>query len=278
MRLFGKSRLKKKTDRLNAIWGAAVDGTSVEIEKEAFKLLQDIIAEKPSNDAKMMLADCYTFGIGCSKNLSAAKKLYLDISQDLNYSIAFKFLGNIAYNEKEETAFKYYENYLKFNPNDNEVWTSLADCCYKGLGANKDIERAMVIYKRVSNTDYGNTTNFQTRYGIKLDEQRYADSISWLLKATNKNDSGATYITAKVLKNANYLPFDTYTPEYRIETSLKLYERAYNLATAENDSELAKLAKDSYTLFKAELEANAFAFYFKSEDGTEEAYRCRLKG
>lgn len=277
MGLFGKSKIEKKIDRLNSIWSSAVDGLSSEIEKEAYLLLQDIIVEKPSNDAKMMLADCYTFGIGCSENLSAAKKLYHEISQDPNYTIAFRMLGDIAYDQKDGAAFECYREYLKFNPNDSEVYSHLADCYYKGLGTPKDIGKAMSIYKEVSTTDYAKTVDFQIKYGTRLDEQENAESLIWLLEAANTNNAWATYLVASILKEAKYLPFDTYSPEYRMEKALIFYKIAADLACEENDVKIANLAENAYNLFKAELNANAFAFYFKAEDGKEVVCRCRAK-
>ena len=265
MKLFGKSKIEKKMDKVNSLWESAVNGVSAKIEKEVFVLLQDIIAEKPSNDAKMMLADCYTFGIGCEKNLSIAKKLYLEISQDSNFSESFKILGDMAYNDKEGTAFEYYQNYLKVNPNDNEVYSHLADCYYNGLGTIKNIEVAMAMYKKVASTDYANTTTFQIRYGTILDEQEREETIMWLSKAAD-NDSWASYLLASVLKNACYLPFNTYTPEYRIETALFFYEKAFSLASAEKDTKLSRLAENSYNLFRAELNTNDFTFHFQTEE------------
>lgn len=276
MGLFGKSKTEKKIDRLNAIWESAVNGVSAEIEKEAFILLRDIIAKKSSNDAKMMLADCYTFGIGCEENLSAAKRLYLECSKDSNYYIAFKSLGDLAYNDKEGIAFEYYKKYLKHNPNDNEVYSHLADCYYKGLGTTKDIEKAMAMYKKVSITDYANTTTFQIRYGTVLDEQECEESIIWFLKVAN-NDSWASYSLGSIFEKARYLNFNIYTPEYRIKNALHFYEKAFDLASAENDIEISSLAKNAYNIFKAELNINAVVFYFKAEDGKEIAYRCQMK-
>lgn len=273
------TEIEKKIDRVNAIWKSASEGGSPELENEVFILLKDIVAEEPSNDAKMMLAECYYWGVGCNIDLSNARQLFLEVSQDVdiesNHMYVFRILGDMAYNEKDEAAFAYYQKYMQYAPNDSEVYCYVADCYYEGFGTTKDVEKAMSMYKELSITDYGSTTKFQVRYGRVLDEQCCEESIKWLSKAADNNDAWAIYCLANVLKNARYLPFDTYTYEYRIREALHLYKKASDIAADQNDTELASLSQDSYNLFEAELKANAFAFYYKTEDG-EEAIRCRM--
>jgi TPR repeat protein len=279
--LLEKTETEKKIDRLNDIWESAVKGNSPELGREAFSLLKEIIAEDPSNDAKTMLADCYYFGIGCDEDLSIAKQLYLEVANDPSHiesrhTYVFKVLGDMSYNEKDEAAFAYYTKFMQYNPNDSEVQRDIADCYYEGFGITQDVERALSMYKELSLTDYGNTIKFQVRYGEVLDEQRCEESINWFSKAANNNDAWATYCLANLLKKARYLPFDTYTYEYRIREALRLYRRASDIASDQNDTELASLSQDSYNLFEAELKANAFAFYYENEDGEGEAIRCRI--
>lgn len=276
MEQFDNSKIEMKIDRLNAIWESVIHEPSPEIEKEAFTLLREIMSEKPLNDGRRMLADCYFFGIGCEENIPLAKELYLELSKDPEHFMVFKMLGDIAYNEKDVIAFEYYQNYMQHAPDDIDGYSCLANCYYIGLGTPQNIEKAMSMYKEISTTDYANTTDFQTRYASALDEQECEESLNWFLKAANSNDSWATYKVGSIFKEAKYLPFDKYPPELRIKNALNFFERAHNLASAENDIKLANLTQDAITIFKAKLNINAFAFYYKAEDGKEVACRCQM--
>ncbi len=269
---FDKMKLDKKLKHLRSIYDAAFSGES-NAAKGVYNLAKEIVVENPScAEAKVFLAECYHFGIGCDANISNAKRLYQEISVDPAFAGVFKVLGDIAYDEDDPKAYEYYNNYLGHNlADDMKVWCNLADCYHKGLGVEQNINKAREMYIKVSETEYGDTEEFHLRYGWFLDEIEDAESFVWLYKAVKKDSYDAAYWLGNIISEAHYLPYNPFTPTERVTFALSLYKTA---SCCEDDIKLATRAMNAYNILEAKWKSGGLMFYYKTDDGNEVAHKC----
>ena len=105
-----------------------------------------------------------------------------------------------------------------------------------------------------ANSEYGENIDFQRRFGYFLSEIRSSESLIWFKKAAEQGCSDSARELAEVVLNADYLPFDPWTPTARINMAVKYLKKAMELGKNENGyTEEGYNAINAWNILMAEL-------------------------
>ena len=98
------------------------------------------------------------------------------------------------------------ENALAKNPSSIGLRLAIADCYYFGNGVEKDIEKAIQLYRECNRINLG---NYGLNHATDLDNKNNPECVEWMKMAFEKGNSEAGYRLAGCYTDGKYMQPDT---------------------------------------------------------------------